>query len=212
MSPSEGPKREDSPPPRDRTLLWAVGGAAALFLIVVAAVFMIEDEPKEDGAPTPSPKSSRPRENPVEAFNATLRRIDRRAGGLASVVEEEAYGGKITAEVIDKHDEVRADIDELREIASRLPLSASERDLLSQRIQVIRDLWGFVCDALARTVESDKSSRPVLEQVAPELMKLTRVVADLEQHPAAGTLWGSLGKIGVDTELTRNFLMPIDEE
>jgi len=201
--------REDAPlppPKRDRTTLWAVGGAVVLFIVIVAAALMIEDEPREEGAPQPSPKSRRADQSPVEAFNAALRRGKRRAKGLETVLGPGASGAPVTAEVVEELEVLLADLDEVLEVAPRLRLTSEERDLLVQSFTIARETMSGIRDTMAQAVASGETADQAMQRFLPVLMNVMPRMTSLRQHPAAGTLLRSLEKIGVETKLTEGFL------
>jgi len=213
MSPSEGSKREDDappPPPRDRTTLWAVLGAVVVAAVVVAAVFMIEDEPQGDGAPTPSPKSRRPGRSPVEEFNRALRQMKRKEKDLETAMG--AAGATVTAKTVKKIEAFLADLDELRGIAPRLRLTEEEHDLLVQWLRLRIEMTRAGRDVMTQAAASGETMEQAIQRVQLALRKWMPEIMKLEPHPAVRTLRKSLEEIGVEVELAEGFLLtPPDE-
>ncbi len=209
MNGTEDSGRENAPPPppRDRTTLWAVGGAVALFIVIVAAALMIKDEPREEGAPQPSPKGRRAGRKPVAEFNAALRRGKRNFEAMMG-----SPGIPIGLETVEELSGTLADLDALTRIALRLSLTADERELLVRWIEIAREMTSAWRDALAETAEiGGVPEKHVQKALLAMETRLTSEMMELGQHPAAKTLLESLESIGVERGLVEDLLRPIVE-
>jgi len=226
MTHSESPEREGErpPPKRDRPMLWAVGGAVVLFIVIVAAALMIRNEPREEGAPRPSPKGAvaRPKaaeKDPVVAFNAALRRQLRRIKDAEDWLDEQEVrweeapeAAKAMRELAGVVADLSAGFGEVHGIAARLPLAAEERDPLVRWLDAARGLYAGMSEAIAQTAESGGATEEAaaILQRGPTPAVYVRE-RDRFEECFNGGLDERLEALGVDVDLLDKVLLSAED-